>query len=106
MDCLSRQAGVREALQRDLSETQRGADDIVSLLDDCSLALALDVAAIREAQGGSEAGSGSWCPMAELDSWDRSIGALQERLQVAREAIARLKSENLRLKQELTWQLP
>jgi uncharacterized protein YdcH (DUF465 family) len=44
--------------------------------------------------------------LAALDYWDESIGAVQERLQVARDAIARLKSENLRLKEELTWQLP
>jgi hypothetical protein len=106
MDCLSRHAGIREALQRDLSETQRGADEIVSLLDDCSLILALDIAAIREAQGSSDPCNGSGCPIAELDHWDQRIGAVQERLQVARDAIARLKSENLRLKQELTWQLP
>ena len=93
MDCLSRHDCIREALQEDLSVTQRGADDIVSQLDDCSLVLALDVAAIREAQGSS-------------DQWDERIRAVQDRLQVARDAIARLKSENLRLRKELTWQLP
>ena len=106
MDCLSRHAGIREALQEDLSATQRGADDIVSLLDDCSLVLALDIAAIREAQGSSEPGDDSCCPVAELDQWDERIAAVQERLQVARDTIARLKSENLRLRKELTWQLP
>ena len=105
MDCLSRHDCIREALQEDLSATQRGADDIVSRLDDCSLVLALDVAAIREAQG-SESGEDSCCPVAELDQWDERIAAVQDRLQVAREAIARLKSENLRLRKELTWQLP
>src|SRR5438093_13569167 len=88
MDCLSRHAGIREALQEDLSVTQRGADDIVSLLDDCSLVLALDVAAIREAQGSSQSGDGSSCPVAELDQWDERIAAVQDRLRVAREAIA------------------
>ena len=106
MDCLSRHAGIREALKKDLSATQRGADDIVSLLDDCALVLALDVAAIREAQGSCDPADSSCCPVAELDYWDERIGAVQERLQVAREAIARLKSENLRLRQELAWQLP
>ena len=106
MDCLSSNAGIRQALQRGLSATQRGADDIVSLLDDCSLLLALDVATIQEAQGSSQPANGSWCPIAELDGWDESIGAVQERLQVAKDAIARLKFENLRLKEELTWQLP
>ena len=105
MDCLSPKIGIRQALQQGLSATQRGADDIVSLLDDCSLLLALDVATIQEAQGSSQPAD-SWSPMAELDHWDESIGAVQERLQVARDAIARLKSENLRLKEELTWQLP
>jgi hypothetical protein len=106
MDCLSRDVGIRQAVQQGLSATQRGADDIVSLLDDCSLLLALDVATIQEAQGSSPPADGCWRPMAALDHWDKSIGAVQERLQVARDAIARLKSENLRLKQELTWQLP
>jgi hypothetical protein len=106
MDCLSRHDCIREALQEDLSVTQRGADDIVSQLDDCSLVLALDVAAIREAQGSSEPGDESCCAVAELDQWDERIAAVQDRLQVAREAIARLKSENLRLRKELTWQLP
>jgi hypothetical protein len=106
MDCLSRHDCIREALQEDLSVTQRGADDIVSRLDDCSLVLALDVAAIRAAQGSSEPGDDSCRPVAELDQWDERIAAVQDRLQVAREAIARLKSENLRLRKELTWQLP
>ena len=106
MDCLSPKIGIRQALQQGLSATQRGADDIVSLLDDCSLLLALDVATIQEAQGGPPPADGCWCPTAALDYWDESIGAVQERLQVARDAIARLKSENLRLKEELTWQLP
>ena len=106
MDCLSRHDCIREALQEDLSASQRGADDIVSLLDDCSLVLALDIAAIREAQGSGESGDGSCCPVAELDQWDERIRAVQDRLQVARDAIARLKSENLRLRKELTWQLP
>jgi len=106
MDCLSRHDCIREALQEDLSATQRGADDIVSLLDDCSLVLALDIAAIREAQGSGESGDSSCCPVTELDQWDERIRAVQDRLQVARDAIARLKSENLRLRKELTWQLP
>jgi len=106
MDCLSRHDCIREALQEDLSASHRGADDIVSLLDDCSLVLALDIAAIREAQGSGESGDGSCCPVAELDQWDERIRAVQDRLQVARDAIARLKSENLRLRKELTWQLP
>lgn len=105
MDCLSQHDCIRDALQEDLSATQRGADNIVSRLDDCSLVLALDVAAIREAQGAGEPGD-SCCPVAELDRWDERIAAAQDRLQVAREAIARLKSENLRLRKELTWQLP
>ena len=106
MDCLSRNVGIRQALQQGLSATRRGADDIVSLLDDCSLLLALDVATIQEAQGSNPPADGCWHPTAALDYWDESIGVVQERLQVAREAIARLKSENLRLKKELTWQLP
>ena len=106
MDCLSRHTGIREALQRDLSATQRGADDIVLLLDDCALVLALDVAAIREAQGGSPPPDGSCCPVAELDYWDERIGAVQDRLQAARDAIAHLKSENQQLRKDLAWQLP
>ena len=106
MDCLSRHAGIREALQRDLSATQRRADDIVLLLDDCALVLALDVAAIREAQGSSPPGDDASCPVAELDYWDERIGAVQDRLQAARDLIARLKSEHLQLRKELAWQLP
>jgi hypothetical protein len=106
MDCLSPKVGIRQALQQGLSETQRGADDIVSLLDDCSLLLALDVATIQEAQGAAPPDDGCWRPLAALDYWDERIGAVQERLQVARDAIARLKSDNLRLKEELAWQLP
>jgi hypothetical protein len=106
MDSLSSKVGIRQAVQQGLSATQRGADDIVSLLDDCSLLLALDVATIQEAQGAPVPDDGCWRPLAALDYWDESIGAVQERLQVARDAIARLKSDNLRLKEELTWQLP
>ena len=106
MECLTPKVGIRQALQQGLSATQRGADDIVSLLDDCSLLLALDVATIQEAQGGRQPDDPCWRPLAALDHWDESIGAVQERLQVARDAIARLKSDNLRLKEELTWQLP
>src|SRR5260370_32479622 len=106
MDCLSRHDTIREALQEDLSVTQRGADDIVAQLDDCSLVLALDVAAIRAAQGSSESADDSCCPVAQLDQWDERIAAFQDRLQVAREAIARLKPENLRPRKELTWQFP
>jgi hypothetical protein len=105
MDCLIPNVGMRQALQQGLSAARRGADDIVSLLNDCSLLLALDVATIQEAQGSLEPPDGCWRPMAALDYWDESIGAVQERLQVARDAIARLKSDNLRLKEELTWQL-
>lgn len=106
MDCLSRHAGIREAVQKDLCATQRGADEIVSLLDDCSLVLAVDVAAIREAQGSYQPGPGSACPIADLDQWDQRLGEVVERLTSARRAIARLKSENLQLKAELAWQLP
>jgi|SRR5438067_6922419 hypothetical protein len=106
MDCLSRHAGIREALQKDLSAAQQDADDIVRLLDDCALALALDVAAIRAAQGSTQGAEGSRCPVAELDYWDERIRAVQDRLQVARGAIAQLKSENLQLRKELAWQLP
>ena len=105
MDCLIPNVGIRQALQQGLSAIRRGADDIVSLLNDCSLLLALDVATIQEAQGSLEPTDGCWRPTAALDYWDESIGAVQERLQVARDAIARLKSDNLRLKEELTWQL-
>src|SRR5436309_13043105 len=96
MDCLSRHDCIREALQEDLSATQRGADDIVSLLDDCSLVLALDIAAIREAQASAESGDGSCCPVAELDQWDERIRAVKDRLQVARDAMARRTSETAR----------
>jgi hypothetical protein len=106
MDCVSPEVGIRQALQQGLSATQRGADDIVSLLDHCSLLLALDVATIQEAQGAPTPSDSCWRPLAALDYWDESIGAVQQRLQVARDAIARLKSDNQRLKEDLTWQLP
>jgi len=106
VDHLSRHAGIREAVQKDLCVTQRGADEIVSLLDDCSLVLAVDVAAIREAQGASEPPPDATCPIADLDHWDQRLGEVQQRLTAARETIARLKSENLRLKEALAWQLP
>src|SRR2546423_15328911 len=85
MDCLSRHDCIREALQEDLSATQRGADDIVSRLDDCSLVLALNVAAIREAQGSVEPGDDPCCPVADVDRWAEHTAAGQDRLTVARE---------------------
>jgi len=107
MDWVQRHSGIREALQRDLSAAQNGADEIISLLEHCDLVLAVDIAAISEAQGrGKSFPPASCCPINELNHWDEEILAVQARLQVARETIARLKSENRQLKEELTWQLP
>lgn len=106
MDFVSRHADVREAVHQDLSATRRGADEIVALLDDCALVLAVDVAAIREAQGAQGSLSDPDCPITELNQWDQRLAEVQDRLSAARHTIARLKSENAQLKEELAWQLP
>lgn len=101
MDSLERHAAVRDALERDIVALQQGADHIVELLDSDEMALAVDMAAIREAQGGVQA-HGSPCPIAELIGWGDRIAAVQARLQDGRDLVARLRSENLALRQELT----
>ena len=109
MDCLSRTSEIREALLAELYTARRLADEIVSRLENRDLALALDVAAIRQAQGPEQAKgapspeSGSPCPFEDLTKWDEEIGLVQARLQDARDVIARLKAEELQLTQELTW---
>ena len=103
MDCLERHAAVRDALERDLGVVQQGADRIVALLDSDELALAVDTAAIREAQGRNQAvDPGFRCPITELIGWGDRIAAVQARLQEGRDLVARLRSENLALRQELT----
>ena len=101
MDCLERHAAVRDALERDIVALQRGADHIVALLDSVELALAVDMAAIREAQGNGQPHE-SPCPIAELIGWGDRIAAVQARLQDGRDLVLRLRSENLALRQELT----
>lgn len=102
-------SSIREALQGELSSAQDGADRILALLESCDLVLALDVATVREAQGGAEMslpGIGPCCSIEDLEQWDAVLGALQARVQEARNSIARLKAENLRFKEQLVWQLP
>lgn len=106
MNWVTRHAGVREAVWRDLFAVQQEAEEIAALLDDSDLVLAVDVAAITEAQGATPHAPARTCPIEELSDWDSEIVAAQTRLQVARERIARLKSESVRLREELAWELP
>jgi len=101
MDGLERHAAVRDALERDIEALRLGADHIVELLGSVELALAVDTAAIREAQGSGQP-HGSLCPIAELIGWGDRLAAVQAQLQDGRDLVARLRSESLALRQELT----